>query len=96
MWTTESIKAGLDTSDGWVCRAIQALCDRQTEDERASAETFHHNGMGFNACDARFLTSLAEQLDRGAGLSPKQMAAARRAVRKYAGQLAAIANAKAA
>ena len=91
--TVEIIRELLRTNDRAVVRAIWVLYERQTPTERASRETIDANGEGFNAYDANFLTSLARQADERGTLSPKQIAAGRRAVMKYAGQLANIANA---
>jgi hypothetical protein len=81
--------------------AILRIYDRQTADEQEGHLTKHDNGQGFSAFDAGFLTSLAEQIranhygePKGRRLSPKQMTAARKAMRKYAGQLVGIAHEK--
>ncbi len=73
-------------------RAIWVLFERQTPSERASRTTIEDNGIGFNAFDAEFLTSLARQVDERGWLSPRQIKSGRRAVMKYAGQLVRIAN----
>jgi len=95
MHTAESIKALLDANDRAVMRALVALYERQTADEQANAHTSHLNGMGFNGYDAEFGTSLAKQVIRGCILSPRQIAAGRKMCKKYARQLAEVANAKA-
>lgn len=89
---TTHVKAKLRTSDAWLLRGIKAIYAYQTADEQASEETKHHNGVGFNGADANFLTSLAKQVENGRTLSPKQIAAARRAMPKYAAQLVRIAQ----
>ena len=93
--TTEEVREILRTNDGAVVRAIQVLYDRQTATEQACRATFDANGVGFNAFDAEFLTSLARYTEEHGGLTRRQVAAGRRAVMKYAGQLADIANARA-
>ena len=108
-YTKEDIVRMLTLSNTAVERAVMALYERQTADEQATQATREHNGVGFNGTDAPILTSFAEQLKgigwytnnygvsvrRNAPrrLSEKQLALARRKVLKYAGQLAAIANA---
>lgn len=85
----------LDQNDRAVERAIIAIWARQTESEKLNRHTAEKNHIGFSAFDAEFLTSLAERLVwKGLRLSPKQIAAGRRAIRKYAGQLADMANGK--
>lgn len=85
----------LATHPAAIERALTALYVRQTDDERSCGDTRHRNGAGFNANDARFLTSLALQVERqrsrlgGYRLSPRQHAAAGRLLPKYAGQLLA-------
>lgn len=64
----------LRTNDKAVCRALVVLFERQTEDEKASENTRHHNNRGFRPCHARMGTSMAKfYLNRGY-LSPKQIA----------------------
>jgi hypothetical protein len=69
--------------------ALTTLYARQTEDERAQGATTHLNGAGFNATDSTFASSLARQVEAGRPLSARQLAAARRLLPKYAGQLLA-------
>lgn len=92
-WTKDDIKALLEKNDLAVERALVALYNRQTADEQATHTTAHHNGMGFNGVDADFGTSLAEKVLKGWKLSPKQLAAARKMLRKYVGQLLVVAQA---
>lgn len=93
----------LNTNDKAVYRALVVLFERQTADEQNSESTNHLNGMGFNGTDARFGSSLAKQViafEQGKSkyrypLSRTQLEEARKMVRKYAGQLAKVANEKA-
>ena len=95
-WNKDTILALIEKSDTAVCRAVLAIYDRQTADEQATAATADSNGIGFNGADAGFGSSLAKQYAERGTLSPRQIACARKMMRKYAGQLAEIANAKAA
>jgi hypothetical protein len=103
-YTKEIIAALLVNNDKAVYRALIVLFERQTADERDAGETNHLNGMGFNGRDANFGTSLAKQVIRWQDgltnyahpLTMPQMQAARKMLRKYAGQLAKVANEKAA
>ena len=97
---TEMIRENITTGPWiWVARALVVLHDRQTADERSSQSTTHENGVGFNGTDARFLSSLAEQVRAWEGtppegrrfpvpLSARQLELARKKVAKYAKQLA--------
>jgi hypothetical protein len=93
MNTIEKIRDLLRTNDRAVMRAVWVLFERQTSTEQLCGQTLDDNGVGFNAFDAEFLTSLAGQVD--SGWSPKQLSAGRKAVMKYAGQLVRIANGEA-
>lgn len=94
MYTKNDIKELLLKSDKAVARAIIALYNCQTESEKNSEATVESNGIGFNGCDAKFFSSLAQQIQSGRILSAKQISFARRGILKYSGQLASIANAK--
>jgi hypothetical protein len=91
-WTRDEIAAKLATDDAWVARGLIALYDRQTADEKATQDTKHDNGVGFNGADARILSSIAQWYKRTGRLSEKQIALVRRKIRKYATQLTRIAN----
>jgi hypothetical protein len=94
VWTAEEIKANLDADPRWVARALLALHARQTAEEQGARVTREKNGAGFNGFDAGVGSSLAEWVAAGRRLTEKQLALARKIVRKYAGQLAGIANAR--
>ena len=79
-WTPEEIKALLGESDKAVARAILAIYNRQTEDEKIVKETSAANGVGYSGVDANFM-------------STGQLKYGRKAIMKYAGQLTEIANA---
>jgi hypothetical protein len=94
MWTKETIIDLLAKSDKAVNRAVLAIYEGQTSDEQASETTQHSNGIGFNAYDARRGSYYAEYIGRRGSLSGRHLEIARKMMRKYAGQLASIANAK--
>jgi hypothetical protein len=93
-WTKETIREKLDTDSRWLQRGVVAIWEQQTNDEQRAKSTRHDNGMGFNGVDAMFLSSIAERVQRGIPLSERQVEATRRVMRKYAGQLAKLANNK--
>lgn len=94
--TAASIDALLAANPRAVERAIVALFARQTEDEKATETTRHLNARGFNAADARKLSFIAAFLGEGKHLRTETCIRYARIVRKYRGQLAEIANEKAA
>lgn len=91
-WTPEIIKDNILTNDKWVERAIVAIYRRQTESERASAQTKHQNGVGFSAFHAMPGTYYARWVLGGKSLSGKHLEKARKIALRYVGQLSAIAN----
>lgn len=98
-WTKEMILDKLDTNPIMVERSLVVLFNRQTQDEQNTESTNCNNKMGFNGTDAHILTSFAKQIIgnkrvEGNRLSEKQRALAVKKLRKYANQLAKVANAK--
>lgn len=91
-WTKEEIREKMETSNLWLGNGLKAIFKLQTEDEQHEMLTKHRNNVGFNAADAFFLTSLAEQLIEKGDLTQSQWRHARKGMLKYAGQLARIAN----
>lgn len=91
-WTVDEIKKFMDTNDHVLYESIKRLYAQQTEAEKSSEQTKEHNGVGFNAVDAPFLSSLAKSLQRYGRLTDKQKAAGRKAMKKYAGQVTMLAN----
>ena len=93
VWTEDEIKNLLKSNDKFLVRALVKLYGFQTDEEKTSESTIEHNGMGFNAIDSTFLTSVSKfYLSRGY-ITEKQKMAVRKRIVKYAGQLTRIANA---
>lgn len=92
LWFEPEIRKLIETNDKMVEHSILQLYACQTSDEQTTGETIHHNGVGFNGCDATLLTSFAKWLLDGRHLTFKQMLYARKKVVKYAKQLTEIAN----
>lgn len=86
----------IQTDTKWLYAGILAIYKRQTEDEKQSESTDHNNGRGFTGTDAKFGSSLAKKLLAGYTLTIRQETAARKMMRKYAGQLLKVAKEKAA
>jgi hypothetical protein len=91
-WTSERILELIDKNQTMVGRCLVELLKRQDEDEKISKMTTRSNGRGFNKIDAEFLTSLAQYFIRTNRLTDTQLFYARKKLRKYARQLAWIAN----
>ena len=93
-WTKEAIINLINTREDAVLKGIVIIYNRQTTDEQVTQDTKYLNGRGFNGFDAEFGSSLAVQVINKHYLSIKQMEFARRLLKKYAGQLAEVANEK--
>lgn len=94
-WNKENIIELLQKSDQAVMKGLKVIYDRQTSDEQNAERTKYLNGRGFNGLDAEFGSSLAKQVISKNFLTQKQMDAARKMLKRYAGQLALVANEKA-
>lgn len=104
MWTKESIQRLLATNDLAVERAVVAIYNRQTGDEKRDSDTKHDNNVGFRANHAPTLSFYARiilkgwEADRLAGrqrglhLNPQKLERARCFVMHYHRQLVDIAN----
>lgn len=78
------------TKESDVLKALLALFERQTEDEKVST-TKYDNGVGFNAVDAPFLSDLSRTLIAyRKPISRAQFNTARLILRKYERQLSEI------
>ncbi len=91
-WTTLEIKELLDRSDLAVQKAVVAIYRFQTPDEQDCETTRYQNGMGYNAFDAEIMSSFAKWILSGKNLTVKQMAIARKKIKKYVRQLTSVAN----
>jgi cob(I)alamin adenosyltransferase len=93
-WTPDEIRVLLDRDVLAVERGLVAIYKRQTEDEKESYETKHHNRVGFAACHAQLGTYYANWILSGKHLSGSHVERARKMVRHYARQLYQIALAQ--
>ena len=91
-WSTEEIGYRVQNNDRDLYGALLYLYSYQTASEKRSQSTHCHNGVGFNHCDARILSSMAEFLKRTGYLTPKQKYLVRKKIAKYTTQLTKIAN----
>lgn len=93
MWTKEQIVQMLETNDKAVTRAVIAIYNRQTADEKTAQSTLKHNNVGFNGADAPYLSYCAKYaIDRKIYLSGKHLEKSRARIKKYSSQLLEIAN----
>ncbi len=91
-WSKGDVMVMLDISDAAVERAVKALFQRQTRQEQSAEVTIHRNGVGFSNADAGLGGYYAQWLEGGRKLDGRHLERARRMMKKYAGQLAEIAN----
>lgn len=91
-WDATLIREMLLFDDHWLERGILAIYKQQTTTEQQVNETIELNGVGFNGCDAEFMSSLAKWLLSGRHLSARQRDVARKRMVKYSGQLEKIAK----
>lgn len=94
MWDKQRIQQLLDGSDKAVMRAVVAIYDLQTQEEKNAQATRLANNVGFGAYDAAFLSDIAVRIKNGYTLSPKQLSVTRNKIKRYHRQLAEIANIK--
>lgn len=87
VWTENEIVNLLRTNNRAVEKAIVAIYNRQTADEKASHDTKHSNSVGFSGADARFGTYLAKWILKGNHLTGKFLADGRELAVKYRKQL---------
>lgn len=95
IWTADRIVNLLNTNNLAVERAILAIYNRQTSDEKIAHNTHHHNNIGFSAADAWAGTYIAKWLLAGRHLDGRFLAKARTIAIKYRRQLCQIAAEKA-
>lgn len=93
VWEEDEIKSLVQTNDKVLYGALKNLYNCQTADEQTDADTRHANGVGFNAIDAPFLTSVSQFLMKRGFLTDKQKQITRKKLVKYNKQLTALANA---
>lgn len=88
-----NIQSLIDRDDKAVARAVVRIYQRQTQDEQRVSETKHHNTIGFNASDAKYLSMVARYvLANGAITEEYHLAKSRKLIRRYWRQLIEIAD----
>jgi hypothetical protein len=88
VWRQADILDLLERNDAAVVRGLKLIYARQTAGEQASLSTREHNGRGFTALDAPFLSDIARKLPRyNDHMTPRQMFKVRLKLKKYWKQL---------
>lgn len=103
-WTKERIQDLIRTNDLAVERAVVAIYDRQTHDEKRDSDTKHDNLRGFRCNHAPTMSFYARIILKGwkqpngkgrVHLNPTKLARAREWMLRYHRQLCELANANA-
>ena len=94
LWNEAKIEKLLRDNDRAVERAIVAIYDRQTQDEKASSDTKHNNARGFRANHASKGSYYARWVLGGRRLTGLHLDNARKIALHYRKQLCEIANAR--
>lgn len=81
------LKWKLETDEVWRRKAVLAVGDHQTADEKASNSTLDENKIGFSSKDAPKLTPIYRKLKNGMSLSFKENNVIAEKIEKYAGQI---------
>ncbi len=81
-------------NDRAVEKAIVAIYNLQTEDEKSSNDTRHSNNVGFSGADARLGSYYAKWILSGKNLTGKHLEKARNMANKYIRQLVQVATNK--
>ena len=92
IWSVDEVRTLVSTNATMVERSLVKLYECQTAEEQNFKSTHVLNHQGFNKVDAKFGTNLAQVVKNGYHLSPKQLEASRKILRKYVRQLTLIAN----
>lgn len=88
------IKFLIASNDRAVERAILAIYNCQTDDEKSSEATKHSNGRGFSGSDARLGSYWARWILSGKNLTGNHLLNARKMAIKYSSQLSGIVKEK--
>lgn len=92
-WTEQMILDLIESADNVVLfKMLHSLYERQTAYEQSAEYTKDRNDVGFNAYDAKFLSSVAKNAEQYGRVSNGQAPHIRKALKKYRKQLVDIAN----
>ena len=71
----------------WAERALLKIYAQQTQSEKSVGQTEENNGVGFSRYDSKFLSSVAEGVQKYGHMTPKQAKIVQKIMPRYAGQL---------
>lgn len=83
VWGKSDIQSLIESNEKAVYRALVLIYSKQTEAEKAIDQTKDHNGVGFSGLDAEILSSFAKFYQRAGFLTTKQVAIAKKKLKKY-------------
>lgn len=83
----EYLQQLIKKSDKALYRAILAIYNNQTDEERATGSSVEDNGIGFTKWDAGDMTAIAKKVAAGKALTPGEIAKSRNKMVKYWKQL---------
>ncbi len=87
VWDKDRIQTLIEDKDIAVYTAMMRIYDKQTADEQNYQQTYLWNSVGFSGPDSNIMSSFAESYKKYGKLTPKQMAIARKKMKKYWKQL---------
>lgn len=90
MYSKDDLWLLIQQSDRAVKRAMILLYRDQTSEEQEVENTITRNGRGFNSWDASFGSDMAKLILGRSVLSPRQLIACRKLLKKYCGQLSRV------
>lgn len=91
-WTASEIRDNLLKNDKWVSRAILALYNLQTPEEKKERKCLVPDGVGFDNADIATMSSFVAYFKKFKHFTPHQIFEARKRICKYLGQLVKLAN----
>ena len=92
VWREEEVVYYILNNDKSLYGALRKLYDCQTDKEKESGNTQEHNGIGFNAYDAPYLSAMVKSLNEWGKLTNGQKEKTRQILVKYRKQLTNLAN----
>lgn len=92
VYKPSEIRSLIQNNDEMVVKSLLKLYSFQTEEEKYTNDSIFNNGIGFNGCDANFLTEIAKQCVHKNYITFQQVIYVRKKILKYANQLTKIAN----
>jgi len=91
-WNEANILQLIISNDRALEKAVLAIYNRQTQDEKNTSDTRWTNGIGFSGADAGIGSYYAKWIISGRSLSGNHLLKARKMMMKYRRQLVEIAN----